>query len=174
MAKNTFQGPVKSLSGFMASGPGSVVNLTAATTLTVDDHAGRLLRVNNAACTITLPLINATAADAADGPGYAPAGLNNLGTTFRFLIQTASTTLIITTSGTTDKLYGSATVGVDNSATDKAFFPAATNAVITLNGTTKGGLVGSYIEITAVSALAWMVKATLNGSGAPATPFSDS
>jgi hypothetical protein len=35
-------------------------------------------------------------------------------------------------------------------------------------------LVGSYVEVTVISALEWMVKATLNGSGSIATPFSDS
>lgn len=174
MAKSTFQGPVKSLSGLINAGPGGAVNLTASTQLTVDDHAGRILRVNGAAITLTLPLINATAASSADGPGYAPAGLNNQGATFRFFIQTASTALIITTSGTTDKLYGSVFTGIDNAATGKSFFPAATNAVITLNGTTAGGLVGSYIELTVLSALAYMVKGTLNGSGVLITPFSDS
>ena len=174
MAKSTFQGPVKSLSGLINAGPGGAVNLTASTQLTVDDHAGRILRVNGAAITLTLPLINAVAASSADGPGYAPAGLNNQGATFRFFIQTASTALIITTSGTTDKLYGSVFTGIDNAATGKSFFPAATNAVITLNGTTAGGLVGSYIELTVLSALTYMVKGTLNGSGTLITPFSDS
>jgi hypothetical protein len=65
-------------------------------------------------------------------------------------------------------------IGIDTTATGKSFFPAATNAVITLNGTTTGGLAGSYIELTVLSSLAYMVKATLNGSGAIATPFSDS
>lgn len=174
MAKSTFQGPVRSLGGLINAGPGATVNLTASTQLTVDAHAGRMLRVNGAAITLTLPLINATAASAADGPGFAPAGLNNQGATFKFFIETASTTLIITTSGTTDKFYGSVFIGIDTTATGKSFFPAATNAVITLNGTTTGGLVGSYIELTVLSSLAYMVKATLNGSGAIATPFSDS
>jgi len=174
MAKSTFQGPVKSLGGFINAGPGGIINLTTSTQLTVDDHAGRIIRVNGAAITLTLPLINAVAANASDGPGYAPAGLNNQGASFRFFIQTASTALIITTSGLTDKLYGSSFTGIDNAATGKSFFPAATNAVITLNGTTAGGLVGSYIELTVLSSLAWSVKATLNGSGTLVTPFSDS
>ena len=35
MALTTFQGPVKSLKGFYAAGPGTVISLTADTTLTV-------------------------------------------------------------------------------------------------------------------------------------------
>ena len=174
MAKSTFQGPVKSLNGLIGSGPGNVVTLATSTQLTVDDHAGRLIRVNAAAITLTLPLINATAFDPADGPGFAPSGLNNQGATFNFLITTASTALIITTSGTTDKLYGSVFLGIDNAATGKLFIPAATNAVITLNGTTKGGLVGSFVSLTVSSALAWYVNGVLNSSGTLVTPFSDS
>jgi len=45
MAKSTFSGPVKSLNGFISSGSGAVVSLTADTSLTVDDHAGRVLVV---------------------------------------------------------------------------------------------------------------------------------
>lgn len=174
MAKSTFQGPVKSLNGLIGSGPGNVVTLATSTQLTVDDHAGRLIRVNAAAITLTLPLINATAFDPADGPGFAPSGLNNQGATFNFLITTASTTLIITTSGTTDKFYGSIFAGIDAAATGKVWVPAATNAVITLNGTTKGGVVGSFITVTVSSALAWFVNGRTVASGTIITPFSDS
>ena len=43
MALTTFQGPVRSLKGFYAQGPATVVSLTADTTLTVAAHAGKLL-----------------------------------------------------------------------------------------------------------------------------------
>ena len=42
MAKLRFQGPVKSLRGFVGAGPDSIVNITAETTLTVDAHAGKV------------------------------------------------------------------------------------------------------------------------------------
>jgi len=42
MANTTFDGPVRSRNGFQSIGPGSVIALTAATNLTVADHAGRL------------------------------------------------------------------------------------------------------------------------------------
>ena len=160
MAKSTFQGPVKSLNGLIGSGPGNVVTLATSTQLTVDDHAGRLIRVNAAAITLTLPLINATAFNPSDGPGFAPSGLNNQGATFNFFITTASTALIITTSGTTDKFYGSIFAGIDAAATG--------------NGTTKGGVVGSFITVTVSSALAWFVSGRTVASGTIVTPFSDS
>ena len=48
MALTTFQGPVKSLRGFYAAGPGTVISLTADTTLTVASHAGKIMVTNDA------------------------------------------------------------------------------------------------------------------------------
>jgi hypothetical protein len=43
MANTTFSGPVISKNGFIGTGPGSTVALTANTSLTVNAHAGRIL-----------------------------------------------------------------------------------------------------------------------------------
>ena len=61
MALTTFQGPVKSLKGFYAAGPGTVISLTADTTLTVAAHAGKIMVTNDADGKFTLPTIDATA-----------------------------------------------------------------------------------------------------------------
>jgi len=61
MAQTTFQGPVKSINGFIGAGVGNVVSLTADTTLTVADHAGRILTTNDADGKFTLPTIVPTA-----------------------------------------------------------------------------------------------------------------
>ena len=63
MANTTFDGPVRSKNGFQSIGPGAVVALTAATNLTVADHAGRILTMDpvGTPTAITLPTINATA-----------------------------------------------------------------------------------------------------------------
>jgi hypothetical protein len=42
MANTTFSGPVISKNGFIGTGPGSTVALTANTSLTVNAHAGRI------------------------------------------------------------------------------------------------------------------------------------
>jgi hypothetical protein len=60
MAKTTFSGPVKSLGGFISAGAANDISLTTDTTLTVADHAGRVLRVNDADGVFTLPTIVAT------------------------------------------------------------------------------------------------------------------
>ena len=48
MANTTFSGPVISKNGFVNTGPGMTVSLTADTTLTVATHAGKILLTNDA------------------------------------------------------------------------------------------------------------------------------
>ena len=67
MANTTFSGPVISKNGFIGTGPGSTVALTANTTLTVNDHAGRILLTQDADGIFTLPSINANANGATAG-----------------------------------------------------------------------------------------------------------
>ena len=64
-------------------------------------------------------------------------------------------------------------VAVDDGA-KKAFVPAASNDVITLNGSTKGGIVGSVVRITAIDDATYLVHdSLLIGSGTIVTPFAD-
>ena len=48
MAKSTFSGPVVSNNGFIQAGANNIVELTANTTLTFNDHAGRIMEINDA------------------------------------------------------------------------------------------------------------------------------
>jgi len=68
MANTTFSGPVISKNGFIGFGPGSTIALTANTTLTVNDHAGRILITQDADGIFTLPSIITTADAAVAGP----------------------------------------------------------------------------------------------------------
>ena len=167
MAKSTFSGPVKSLNGFISSGSGAVVSLTADTSLTVDDHAGRVLVCNDADGKFTLPTINASSPSDSTDPNQ----LNNLGASFYFVIETAATDLDIKTDGT-DKFVGGLYIGVNN-ATGKTFISGATNDVITLNGTTQGGLAGSVVKVTAIADDKYAVEGIVLGSGTLVTPFAD-
>ena len=167
MAKSTFSGPVKSLSGFISAGNTAVVSLTADTSITVDDHAGKILLCNDADGKFTLPSIVATAPGADDDPNQ----LNNLGATFTFVVVTAATDVDIKTDGT-DKFVGGLYTGVNN-ATGKTFISGASNDVITLNGTTKGGLAGSIITVTAIASAKYAVEGITLGSGTLVTPFAD-
>lgn len=167
MAKSTFSGPIQSLAGFISAGNANVVSLTADTTLSVNSHAGKILTCNDADGKFTLPTIVATAPGSNDDPNQT----NNLGATFTFVVDTAATDLDILTDGT-DKFVGGLYTGVNN-ATGKTFISGASNDVITLNGTTKGGLAGSIITVTAIASAKYAVEGIILGSGTLVTPFAD-
>ena len=171
MANTTFSGPVISKNGFIGTGPGSTVALTANTSLTVNDHAGRILLTQDADGIFTLPSINANANGATAGATDYN-NLNNIGASFTFYVDTTATDVQIVTDGT-DKFTGAAMIAVDDGA-KKAFFPGASNDVLSMNGSTTGGIVGSIVTVTAIEAANYLVHNTLLlGSGTIATPFSD-
>ena len=167
MAKTTFSGPVKSLAGFISAGNAAVVSLTADTTLTVAAHAGKILLTNDADGKFTLPTIVATAPDSDDDPTQ----LNNLGASFTFVVVTAATDMDILTDGT-DKFVGGTYTGVTD-ATGKTFISGASNDVLTMNGSTKGGLAGSIVRVTAIASAKYAIEGLILGSGTLVTPFAD-
>ena len=152
MAQTTFSGPVKSLAGFITAGVGSSVSLSADTTLTVATHAGKIIMLNDADGKFTLPSISSATPSDPTSPDQA----NNIGASFFFYVETAATDLDILTDGT-DKFVGAVIVAI-NDSTKKAFVPAASNDVITLNGSTKGGIVGSVIKVTAIDTATWLMQ----------------
>ena len=168
MAKSTFSGPVQSLAGFISAGNANVVSLTADTSLTVASHAGKVIVTNDADGKFTLPSIVATAPGADDDPNQT----NNLGATFTFVVVTAATDMDILTDGT-DKFVGGLYTGVTD-ATGKTFISASSNDVITMNGSTKGGLAGSIVKVTAMASAKYAVEGLILGSGTIVTPFADS
>ena len=171
MAKTTFSGPVISKNGFQNTGPGMTVSLTADTTLTVATHAGKILLCNDADGKFTLPSINVNANGGTAGDNDFN-NLNNIGATFHFYVETAATDMDILTDGT-DKFKGAILIGVDDGA-KKAFVPASTNDVITMNGSTQGGIVGSIVSFTAIDTATYLVhNSLLIGSGTIVTPYAD-
>ena len=154
MANTTFSGPVRSERGFTAVGSNAVVNITAEATLTYADHVGRIVEINDADGAVTLPTITAA----------------TIGAKYTFFVGTDATDLDIKTDGT-DKFVGSVSVA---GSTTKAFAPGATNDVISMNGSTTGGVAGSYVEATALATAEYLVQGVLVGSGSVATPFADS
>jgi len=178
MATTTFQGPVRSLNGFYTQGPGSVINLpnnTNTITLDVATYAGRVIRTNDATLVITLPSLDATADPVSSGPGSDPNTSNNMGTSFTFVVETAATTWKIITAAS-QYLVGSMLV-IDTDTTDTVNGFAANGTSIrsvNLNGTTKGGIVGSYVTVTALNSTMWTVSGVVIGSGSIVTPFATS
>ena len=157
MAKTTFSGPVVSNNGFAVSGSGSVVQLAAEdTTLTFNDHAGRIVEVNDADGVITLPSITS----------------DTIGAKYTIFIGTNSTSGQIATDGT-DKFVGS--LGVAGTTTPfKVFVPGAANDQIDFNNGTKGGAAGTLIEFTALATAQYLVQGVSIGSGSVVTPFAGS
>ena len=60
-----------------------------------------------------------------------------------------------------------------NNATGKTFISGASNDVITMDGSTKGGLAGSFVTATAITTAKYVVSGIILGSGTLETPFAD-
>lgn len=164
MASTTFSGPVKSKNGFVSIGTGMVTATAVPITLTVEEHAGRIVQIIDQDGVITLPTISREADDS-----------NNIGTVFRCYVSLLPATDLTFVAAAANPMLGQLRVGVSAATSGKTFFPAATDHVITLNGSTQGGLVGSHLEFTAVLGFTnskWLVTGDLNGSGSTLTPFS--
>jgi len=172
MAKTTFAGPVYSKSGFITTGPANTISLTADTTLTVATHAGKILLTNDANGKFTLPTINVDSnADVAGSTDYN--NLNNVGASFYFYVALAATDMDILTDGT-DKFVGAINIGVTN-GDYKTFIPGGSDDVITMNGGTTGGIVGSVVQFTALADDEYLVhNSNVLGSSTIATPFATS
>jgi len=179
MARSTFQGPLRSLGGIYQQGPATTVEITASTTLTPEAHGGRIISVGGslaAALTLTLPAINTSANSITSGPGQDPNTANNEGVTYTIWVPTTISTssLKIGTDGT-DKFVGSLiSVDTDTSGAVVGFTAAAANDFINLNGSTTGGVAGTWIQIVAIAANKYMVTGVILGTGTVATPFANS
>ena len=178
MARTTFQGPVRSLGGIYQQGPEAVVAITASTTLNPVSHGGRILTVGGSLAstlTITLPAINTSANPSSSGPGQDPNTLNNEGVVYTIWVPTTISTssLKIGTNGT-DKFVGTI-LGVDTDSSNAlvAYTAGATNDFINFNGTTTGGVAGTWVQIVAIAANKYVVNGIALGSGTVATPFAD-
>ena len=185
MARTTFDGPVRSLNGFLGTGP----NMAASITGTVDGgtdvagidlYQGKIIQIGNANTVFNLPSIIDTA-DGASAGGSDPANLNRVGIKYHFIVTaslTGGNTIVInagTAAGraTADVFRGMAIY--NNTATDPGAvtaFTAGGTDTLTLTATTKGGLEGAQIECQAVDGLLWQVSAQLIGNGAFANPWS--
>jgi hypothetical protein len=178
MALSTFQGPVRSLNGFYSNGPGCVINLpdnTNTVTLDVPTYAGRVIRTNDATLVITLPTLNASANPVSSGPGSDPNSPNNMGVSFTFALQTAATTWKVITAASQYLLGSVLVIDTDTVDTTNGFAANGTSIrSVNLNGTTKGGIAGSYVTFTALNSTQWLVSGVVIGSGTIATPFATS
>jgi hypothetical protein len=179
MARTTFQGPIRSLGGIYQQGAGTIVEITSSTTLDPVSHGGRIISVGGslaANVTLTLPAINVSANATSAGPGPDPNTLNNEGVMYTIWVPTTISTssLKIGTNGT-DKYVGYVmSIDSDTSDATRGFGAGASNDFINFNGTTTGGVAGTWVQIFAIAANKYMVTGVAVGSGTVATPFADS
>jgi len=170
MGKTTFSGPVKSLSGFNPSGYNTEVNIadaTATLTLADADHGGRVVVIQDADIAVTLPSIVTTQPNDSTDPNQ----LCNLGLTFKLYFSVAASGATVTTASV-DNYVGALNILKEGAGANSSFFADGDDDIITLDGTTKGGLEGSYIELTATTD-GWLCsQSALLGSGTLASPFS--
>jgi len=100
-----------------------------------------------------------------------------VGMIFRFGVTVSRTSNAqkIITSSATEFLTGGIAL-VNSGATTGEFFAAdgSTIRALSSNGTTTGGIIGDYYELTAISSTVWFVRGTLNQTGTAATPFATS
>ena len=156
MASTTFSGPVTSTGGFI-SGSDSLVSVAADVTLTSASHAGRTMNLNVASgATVTLPAASGT------------------GNTYKFFVQTTVTSnnYVIQVANANDTMAGVAVVANDSDNTASIFETASDSDTITLDGTTKGGILGGHIEIQDVASNVFRVLNNQSATGTEATPFS--
>ena len=174
MGTTTFQGPVVSKKGFFNTGPGNDVDADSSVSLTVADHAGRIVHNDAAgAVTYTLPATNANSDSAVAGPGADFNNLNTVGATIEIFSSITKTgDLVVQVANATDVMVGSAVFIDDSSDNVVGFETASTSDTITLNGSTTGGVTFSKIVCTVLASGKWKVDVISGCTGTPATPFS--
>ncbi len=138
----------------VGSGPAGIVNVTASTvTLSPGEHAGQTVTLNRAAgVAVTLPAATGT------------------GNRYKLFVGTTVTSNNITvTRAGSDTLFGMIYQLADGGATLVAYeCPGST--VITLNGTTTGGIKGDTIELIDVASATWSIIGHTSATGTEATP----
>lgn len=105
-----------------------------------------------------------------------------IGLRYRFLVSVAATsnTYKIITSAGTIFATGALTINTVNATPGANDGPktfqgnGSTHIAVSMNGTTTGGLIGTWIDCVCVSATAWQVCGHVVASGVVATPFATS
>lgn len=152
VAKNLFIGGVY-------GGKANVLASSGNTTMTAA-MSGATMLIDGATVAYALPAI----------------GASDVGMFFDFVVTVAATAASIT-AGAADLLTGGIIL-IDDTAAYTApqavvAKPDVTNdLILSMNGTTTGGKIGSKFRFTAVSATRWYVEGVSCGSGVLATPFS--
>jgi len=131
------------------------VTVTASVTVNKDTHEGNVVRLSAAAgLTVTLP------ASSGKGDVYS----------FFVLTTVTSNNYVIAVANATDVMQGGLALSTDVAGV--TMLASGTSDTITMNGSTKGGLIGSHDTLRDVAAGFWQVSGFMVCTGAEADPFS--
>ena len=184
MARTTFSGPVRSLRGFLGSGPAMNTGTIGAGTVDggtdiagIDLYQGKVVQLGNNTVVFNLPEIITTATSAVAGANDPNSG-NRVGLMYTFLLTAnlSGETFTLnagTAAGrsTADVFQGTASY-VDTGDNSMEGFNAAGADTLTLDGSTRGGLGGSIVYCRAAADGIWLIDCALNGNGTMVTPWS--
>ena len=183
MARSTFAGPVRSLRGFLGTGPEMAQSIGAGTTdggtdiAGIDKYQGKVIQLGNNTVIFNLPEIITTATPDAAGSDD-PNSANRVGLMYTFLLTAnlSGETFTLnagTAAGrsTADVFQGTASY-VDTGDNSMEGFNAEGADTLTLDGSTRGGLGGSIVYCRAAADGVWLIDASLNGAGTMVTPWS--
>ena len=184
MARSTFAGPVRSLRGFLGTGPEMNTGTISAGTVDggtdvkgIDTYQGKVIQLGNNTVIFNLPEIITTATPDAAGSDD-PNSQNRVGLMYTFLLTAnlSGETFTLnagTAAGrsTADVFQGQATY-IDTADNSVEGFNAAGADTLTLDGSTRGGLGGSIVYCRAAADGVWLIDASLNGAGTMVTPWS--
>lgn len=136
------------------------VSLTGTTAITEALHEGKVGVITGSGAEYTYTLPEATGS----------------GAIYRFIINEVNTsnTVFTTADAANCSFFGSVNILDLDAAAQAAYAPAATDEIMTLNGSTTGGAIGDYIQFIDMATDKWCVFGQLQcptGSN-PATPFS--
>ena len=135
------------------------VTITAADSITAEEHANRLIILDNAAdFAVTLPAATGT------------------GNVYKFLVGTTvtSVSMDINCAGS-DKMAGMLQLEADAGTEIAQFANAGTAVSVDMNGTTEGGVKGTLITCVDAASALWSVTGfVINTAVTPVTPFQTS
>lgn len=131
------------------------ITVTAATTLAEDNHADTLVCINSTTGRImTLPTSTGS------------------GRKYTFFVQAtvSSGNHVIAVANATDIIQGGVAISTDIAGV--TCLATATDDTITMNGSTQGGVKGSWVRLTDAVSGIYMCEGFLVSTGSEATPFS--
>jgi hypothetical protein len=184
MGRSTFSGPVRSLRGFLGTGPAMNTGTIGAGTVDggtnitgIDLYQGKVVQLANNTVIFNLPEIITTATPASAGADD-PTSTNRVGLMYTFLLtanlsgQTFTLNAGSAAGRSTADVFQGTAMYVDTGDNSVEGFNAAGADTLTLDGSTRGGLGGSIVYCRAAADGIWLIDCALNGSGTMVTPWS--